>query len=71
MSSDNKSFYKYFKENMESLGLPAPESLFGNVTSATATSATIVAAVEKFGAEVSIGELIGAGTLSEVLLVTG
>lgn len=51
--------------------MPAPESSFGNVVPATATSAAIVAALEKFGAEVTIGEVIGAGTLSEVLLLIG
>lgn len=71
MSSDSKSFYTYFKENMQSLGLPAPESLFNNVATATATTAAIAAAVENFGANVTIGELIGAGTLSEGLLVVG
>ncbi|TWI60937.1 hypothetical protein IP91_04902 [Pseudoduganella lurida] len=27
-------FYRYLKENMEDLGLPAPESLFGSLQAA-------------------------------------
>jgi hypothetical protein len=64
----DKTFYGYFKENMKGLGLPAPETLFGTLTTATATTAAIVAAVEKFGTAVTVGELIGAGSLSEVLI---
>ena len=63
-----KTFYGYFKENMESLGLPAPDTLFGTLATATATISAIVASVEKFGTAVTIGELIGAGILSEKLL---
>lgn len=29
-------FYKYFQENMDALGLPAPESLFGTASAAVA-----------------------------------
>lgn len=43
------SFYDYFRENMESLGLPAPQSLFGSVSTAIATSTTTLTQVEKFG----------------------
>jgi hypothetical protein len=71
MSGKDKSFYYYFKENMNALGLPAPESLFGNVASAAANTTAIVAAVEKFGSGVTISELVGAGTLSEGLIVVG
>ena len=67
----DKTFYDYFKENMEALGLPCPKTLFGTLTSATATTGAIVAVVEKFGTSVTIGELIGAGVLSEALLVVG
>ena len=34
-------FYRYFKENMEALGLPAPESLFGSVTMAVESAGLI------------------------------
>jgi hypothetical protein len=66
-----KTFYTYFKENMKSMGLPAPETLFGTVGTATANISAIVGAVERFGSAVTIGELIGAGTVSEVLIIIG
>jgi hypothetical protein len=63
------TFYRDFKENMESLGLPAPETLFATVTVSTSTIAAIVGSVEKFGVSVTIAEIVGAGILSEKLLV--
>ncbi|MGY4491623.1 hypothetical protein [gamma proteobacterium L18] len=65
------SFYDYFKENMEGLGLPAPESLFGNVTTAVATATTLLTQIDKFGKTVTVGELITAGTRLEKLAVIG
>jgi hypothetical protein len=61
------NFYRYFKENMEGLGLPAPETLFGSLQSAVAHASLLLAQVEKFGKTVTIGELIGAGTRLEQL----
>jgi len=60
-------FYKYFKENMDSLGLPAPESLFGNLQSAVGTITVIVGLIDKFGHKVTVKELIYAGTKLEKL----
>jgi len=60
-------FYKYFKENMEALGLPAPESLFGSVQSTVGTVTVILGLADKFGPKVTVGELIGAGTKLEKL----
>jgi hypothetical protein len=65
------TFYDYFKENMEGLGLPAPESLFGNVSTASGTAATILGGIDKFGAKVTVTELIGAGTKLEKLAIIG
>ena len=42
-------FYKYFKENMEALGLAAPESLFGTLQTAIGTAATILSQIDKYG----------------------
>lgn len=64
-------FYDYFKENMESLGLPAPASLFGSIQSAVGTAAVILASIDKYGTRVTLRELIGAGTRLEVLGVVG
>lgn len=56
------NFYVYFKENMESLGLPAPETLFGTLQTAVANASVILTQIDKFGRAVTLGELIGAGT---------
>ncbi|SDG13781.1 MULTISPECIES: hypothetical protein [unclassified Duganella] len=61
-------FYKYFKENMEALGLPAPENLYGNLQLAINTAMTLVGYVEKFGTKVTVREMIGAGIRGEKLL---
>lgn len=60
-------FYEYFKENMDALGLPAPESLFGTLSAATATASTLLTQIDKFGKTVTVGEAIGAGTRLEQL----
>ena len=60
-------FYKYFKENMDALGLPAPESLFGTASTTVANAGTILSQIDKFGRGVTIREIIGAGTKLEGL----
>ena len=67
----SNSFYFYFKQNMDCLGLPAPESIYGTLTLALASSTTILVQIEKFGQAVTVGDLIGAGTLLEGLNVIG
>ncbi|SHN44844.1 hypothetical protein SAMN05192549_1282 [Duganella sacchari] len=62
-------FYKYFKENMDALGLPAPESLFGNMQLALGAASTLVGLVEKFGKKVTVMEMVGAGIRGEKLAV--
>lgn len=62
-------FYRHFKENMDGLGLPAPESLFGTVTAAVSNTSVILGLIDKFGTRVTVGEIIGAGTKLEVLAV--
>jgi hypothetical protein len=64
-------FGYYFSNCMAKLGLPAPTSFFTSSTAAVATVAAIEKAVTTFGTEVTIGELVGAGLLSEVLLAAG
>ncbi len=63
------TFYSYFKENMEGLGLPAPQTLFGSMQAAVANATVILSQIDKFGKRVTIGELIGAGTRLEGLSV--
>lgn len=60
-------FYKYFNENMEDLGLPAPQALFGNIQTAVATATVLLTQIDKFGKRVTVGELISAGTRLEQL----
>lgn len=60
-------FYAYFRENMEGLGLPASETLFGTFQAAVANTTVILSQIDKFGKAVTIGELIGAGTRLEGL----
>jgi hypothetical protein len=64
-------FYQYFKENMDSLGLATPESLFSNSQSAVSTASTLLALIDKFGKKVTVAEMIGAGTKIEKLTVLG
>jgi len=65
-------FYKYFKENMEGLGLTAPpESLFGTQQLAISTISAIVAFIDKFGTKVTVIEMASAGTRLEQLALLG
>lgn len=64
-------FYRYFKENMEALGLPAPESLYGTLQAAVANAAVLMGQIDKFGRKVAVRELIVAGTRLEKLAVIG
>lgn len=62
-------FYKYFRENMLALGLPAPESLYANQGLVVGHVETLLAALKKFGRNATMGELIGATTGLEKLAV--
>jgi hypothetical protein len=65
-------FYKYFKENMEALGLaPPPESLFGTQQLALSTISGILAYIEKYGTKVTVLEMAGAGTRLEQMATVG
>lgn len=61
------NFYRYFRENMDDLGLPAPESLFGTLQAALANATAFVTQIDKFGSKVTVADLIGAGTRLEKL----
>lgn len=60
-------FYKYFKENMDGLGVPAPETLFGSAQTAVANAAIFLSHIDKYGKAITVGDLIGAGTKLEQL----
>lgn len=61
------NFYLYFRQNMDSLGLPAPVTLFGSLQMAMANTAAFVAHIDKFGQRVTVREMIGAGLRAEKL----
>lgn len=60
-------FYRYFKENMDGLGLPAPDTLFSSLQTAVANASILLTQIDKFGKAVTVGELLGAGTKLEKL----
>jgi hypothetical protein len=71
-----KSFYQYFKQNMNALGLPAPDSLFGTLGAATGTITTLANLVLKFGPKVTLTEVLGSAPslairASEIGVVAG
>jgi len=67
----SSKFYEYFKENMDGLGLDAPETLFGSLGTAYGTLQTLVSAIDKFGTRVTVLEVIGASTQVEALIAVG
>lgn len=62
-------FYKYFKENMDGLGLPTPENLFGTSQSAVSTASTLLGLIDRFGKDKSVAELLSAGAKGGKLAV--
>ncbi|MFM0608619.1 hypothetical protein PQR05_29235 [Paraburkholderia sediminicola] len=64
-------FYKAFKGNMNALGLDVPTSWSTAPANVLARVGALVAAAEKLGKTASIGELLGATTVSEKLLTFG
>lgn len=57
-----KTFYEYFKESMDSLGLPAPDSLFNSMAAATATISAMSTAIKSLGAGATAAEIVGTAT---------
>ena len=56
---------------MQAGGMPVPPSGYSAASAVSAAAAAITAAADKFGAEATIGELIGAGLLSEEFAFAG
>ena len=65
------NFYKYFKENMDGLGLPAPESLYGTLQTTLVNAGIFVGHIDKFGKAVTVADVVGAGTKLEQLGIIG
>lgn len=67
MASD---FYKYFKENMEAIGLPVPpESLYGTAILALGTIRQYKTFIKKYGKRVTVREAFKAGLMIEQIEV--
>ena len=65
------NFSESFKSCMDLQGLPTPSSIFGTVTTAVANINAIYSVVVKYGASVTIKELIAKGVLGEGLAIVG
>ena len=77
-----KAFYEAFKTNMDLMGLPCPESLFGTAATASATIGTIAKAIKDYGPRVTVREIfmtlpaltgvaVSASVVAEVAALTG
>ena len=64
---NDQSFYKHFKQNMNALGLPAPDTLFGTLGTAVATASTILRSIDALGKTATIADILGATTKLEAL----
>jgi hypothetical protein len=70
-----KTFSQAFKENMDSLGLPVPSSIFGTLSTTLATVGALAGAVAKVGAGATVAEIFltfpVAGTSTAAAAATG
>jgi len=64
-------FYPVFKDNMAAIGLTAPPNLFSSQVSALQTIGQLAGLIKTFGMRVTVGELIGAGDLTDKLAFAG
>lgn len=67
MPKEQKTFYEYFKKNMEQLGLSAPESLYGTLERAVASVGAVLTIIDKLGPKTTVNEIIKAGTKLEIV----
>jgi len=64
-------FARAFQQNMAALGLPAPNSLFSTLQTATANLAAMLNAFKAVGPAATVAEMIGATTGLELLGIVG
>lgn len=69
--TNKKTFYYYFKENMNDLGLPVPDGYFDTQNTAIATASAIITAIKTAGAGATMAEIAGATFMLEKLAVVG
>jgi hypothetical protein len=62
-------FKKYFDENMQALGLPVPDGLFGSIKIAIETAGAMVSALHLLGPNAIVAELVRATFAVEKLLL--
>lgn len=62
-------FKKYFTQNMKSLGLPVPTSLFDTYQAAIATATTLLGTLATLGKGATMAEIIGATVGLEKLAI--
>lgn len=63
------AFFNVFKNNMTALGLDVPSSILTTPPNVVARISAMIGAAEKLGKEATVGEIIGATTVAEKLLV--
>ncbi len=68
---DVSDFGKYFAENMNAIGLPAPTELFGTATLAYANIRELAEAVGLYGRGITLTEVWGATSKMEKLRLIG
>ncbi|BBA36417.1 uncharacterized protein sS8_4487 [Methylocaldum marinum] len=71
----NRTFSEAFAANMEALGLPVPQSLFGTLNTTLATVGAIAGGITMVGASATVSEIfltvpVGLGTAATAAAVT-
>jgi hypothetical protein len=61
----HRTWFSYWRENMQDLGIPIPNTWHGSEASVLALAGALANAVEKYGSRVTVAELVGAGAVSE------
>jgi hypothetical protein len=69
--ANEQGWTDYWRENMESLDMPVPPNWYVTQATIQTTIAGILLAAKKFGPRVTLGELVGAGILEEILMYAG
>lgn len=66
-----KTFYGRFKQNMATMGLDAPETLFATAEKSIATITALATAVNTLGSSVTVAEVAVAGSGMETMIAIG
>jgi hypothetical protein len=78
----DKTFSQAFTENMNSMGLPVPSTIFGTIGTALGTVGAMAGAIAQVGATATVGEIFltvplvaggtaAAGAVTEIVAVCG